>query len=71
MFDGCLQAMSIYLAGLGFTIERDAWRFEPVPDNKIPMRCRGQVTPSSKHLIYEVFVSSVKAGPIPTATKSI
>ena len=66
MFDGCLQAMSIYLAGLGFTIERDAWRFEPVPDNKIPMRCRGQVTPSSKHLIYEVFVSSVKAGPIPT-----
>lgn len=66
MFDGCLQAMSIYLAGLGFTIERDAWRFEPVPDNKIPMRCRGQVTPSSKHLIYEVFVSSVNAGPIPT-----
>jgi acyl transferase domain-containing protein/1-acyl-sn-glycerol-3-phosphate acyltransferase len=66
MFDGCLQAMSIYLAGLGFTIERDAWRFEPVPDTKYPMRCRGQVTPLSKHLIYEVFVSSVQAGPIPT-----
>ncbi|MFZ4539449.1 beta-ketoacyl synthase N-terminal-like domain-containing protein, partial [Propionivibrio sp.] len=66
MFDGCLQAMSIYLAGLGFTIERDAWRFEPVPDTKYPMRCRGQVTPSSKHLVYEVFVSSVQAGPIPT-----
>jgi acyl transferase domain-containing protein/3-hydroxymyristoyl/3-hydroxydecanoyl-(acyl carrier protein) dehydratase/1-acyl-sn-glycerol-3-phosphate acyltransferase len=66
MFDGCLQAMSIYLAALGFTIERDAWRFEPVPDTKYPMRCRGQVTPASKHLIYEVFVSSVQAGPIPT-----
>lgn len=66
MFDGCLQAMSIYLAALGFTIERDAWRFEPVPDVKFPMRCRGQVTPESKHLIYEVFVSSVQAGPIPT-----
>jgi 3-hydroxymyristoyl/3-hydroxydecanoyl-(acyl carrier protein) dehydratase/malonyl CoA-acyl carrier protein transacylase/1-acyl-sn-glycerol-3-phosphate acyltransferase len=66
MFDGCLQAMSIYLAALGFTIERDAWRFEPVPDTPYPMRCRGQVTPTSQHLIYEVFVSSVQAGPIPT-----
>ncbi|MBK7050134.1 MAG: polyketide synthase dehydratase domain-containing protein [Rhodoferax sp.] len=66
MFDGCLQAMSIYLAALGFTVERDGWRFEPVPDTKYPMRCRGQVTPTSKHLVYEVFVSSVKAGPIPT-----
>jgi acyl transferase domain-containing protein/3-hydroxymyristoyl/3-hydroxydecanoyl-(acyl carrier protein) dehydratase/1-acyl-sn-glycerol-3-phosphate acyltransferase len=65
MFDGCLQAMAIYLAALGYTIERDAWRFEPVPDTKYPMRCRGQVTPSSKHLAYEVFVSSVVAGPIP------
>ncbi|MBL9038254.1 MAG: polyketide synthase dehydratase domain-containing protein [Archangium sp.] len=66
MFEGCLQAMSIYLAGLGFTIERDSWRFEPVPDTKYPMRCRGQVTPQSKHLVYEVFVSEVSAGPIPT-----
>ncbi|MDP1829027.1 MAG: beta-ketoacyl synthase N-terminal-like domain-containing protein [Archangium sp.] len=66
MFDGCLQAMSIYLASLGYTIERDAWRFEPVPDTKYPMRCRGQVTPTSKHLVYEVFVSEVSAGPIPT-----
>jgi acyl transferase domain-containing protein/3-hydroxymyristoyl/3-hydroxydecanoyl-(acyl carrier protein) dehydratase/1-acyl-sn-glycerol-3-phosphate acyltransferase len=66
MFEGCLQAMSVYLASLGFTIERDAWRFEPVPGNRIPMRCRGQVTPQSKHLVYEVFVSEVSAGPIPT-----
>ncbi|MBK6908315.1 MAG: beta keto-acyl synthase [Rhodocyclaceae bacterium] len=66
MFEGCLQAMAIYLAALGYTIERDAWRFEPVPDTAYPMRCRGQVTPSSQHLLYEVFVSSVIAGPIPT-----
>jgi acyl transferase domain-containing protein/3-hydroxymyristoyl/3-hydroxydecanoyl-(acyl carrier protein) dehydratase/1-acyl-sn-glycerol-3-phosphate acyltransferase len=65
MFDGCLQAMSIYLAGLGFTIERDGWRFEPVPGTKYSLRCRGQVTPSSKHLVYEVFVTEVQAGPIP------
>src|SRR5439155_15143335 len=48
IFEGCLQAMAFYLAGLGFTIERDGWRFEPVPGNSVPMRCRGQVTPDSR-----------------------
>ena len=66
MFEGCLQAMSVYLAALGFTAGRDGWRFEPVPDRKYPMRCRGQVTPQSKHLVYEVFVSEVIGGPQPT-----
>lgn len=65
MFEGCLQAMAVYITALGFTVDRDGWRFEPVPDQKYPMRCRGQVTPTSKHLTYEVFVSEVVAGPIP------
>ena len=30
MFEGCLQAMAFYLAALGFTLDRDGWRFEPV-----------------------------------------
>ncbi|AUX42373.1 polyketide synthase [Sorangium cellulosum] len=66
MFEGCVQAMSFYLAAMGFAIERDGWRFEPVPDHPIAMRCRGQVTPASKRLVYEVFVDEVIAGPVPT-----
>ena len=66
MFEGCLQAMSFYLAALGFTLERDAWRFQPVIGESIQMRCRGQVTPQSKHVVYEVFVEEVIDGPIPT-----
>jgi PfaB family protein len=66
IFEGCLQAMAFYLAGLGFTIERDGWRFEPVPGASVPMRCRGQVTPHSKMLRYEVFVRGLSAGPEPT-----
>jgi PfaB family protein len=66
MFEGCLQAMSFYLAALGFTLERDAWRFQPVIGESIQMRCRGQVTPESKHVVYEVFVEEVIDGPIPT-----
>ena len=66
MFEGCVQAMSFYLAAMGFSLARDGWRFEPVHGHKIPMRCRGQATPSAQKIVYEVFVEEVSAGPEPT-----
>ena len=66
MFEGCLQALSFTLAGMGHTLERDGWRFQPVKNEPINMVCRGQVTPSSGSVVYEVFVEEVIAGPIPT-----
>ncbi|MGW1024025.1 beta-ketoacyl synthase N-terminal-like domain-containing protein [Streptomyces sp. NPDC002577] len=62
MLDGCLQAMAFYLAGLGFTADRDGWRFEPVTDGAYKMLCRGQVTPASRLLTYEVFVRELSDG---------
>jgi acyl transferase domain-containing protein/3-hydroxymyristoyl/3-hydroxydecanoyl-(acyl carrier protein) dehydratase/1-acyl-sn-glycerol-3-phosphate acyltransferase len=62
MFEGCLQVMAFFLTALGFTLERDGWRFQPVSGQKSSMRCRGQVTPSSKLLTIEVFVHDVKPG---------
>ncbi len=66
MFEGCFQALSLYLSALGYTLRRDSWRFQPVPGEPIEMRCRGQVTPTSKELTYEVFVEEIIAGPVPT-----
>lgn len=66
MFEGCLQAMAVYLTALGFTLERDGWRFEPVDNERYTMRCRGQVLPSSKELVYEVFIAEIVDGPTPT-----
>jgi 3-hydroxymyristoyl/3-hydroxydecanoyl-(acyl carrier protein) dehydratase len=71
MSDGCLQAVSFYLAACGHTITRDGWRFEPVPGRTARMRCRGQVTPDSKQLTYEVFVCEVSAGPFPTVIAEV
>jgi acyl transferase domain-containing protein/3-hydroxymyristoyl/3-hydroxydecanoyl-(acyl carrier protein) dehydratase len=71
MSDGCFQAVAFHLAACGFTIGRDGWRFEPVPGRPARMRCRGQVTPDSRSLIYEVFVSEVSAGPIPTVVADV
>ncbi|MCK6516165.1 polyketide synthase dehydratase domain-containing protein, partial [Myxococcota bacterium] len=66
MFDGCLQAMALYVAALGYTLDRDGWRFEPVTGETYNLRCRGQVTPTSQELVYELFVEEVHDGPFPT-----
>ena len=65
MFEGCLQTMAFYVAALGYTIDRDGWRFEPVPEQPYLLRCRGQVTPKSSSLVYEVFVSELHDGAEP------
>ncbi len=66
MFEGCLQAMAVYLAAQGHTLERDGWRFQPVPELPYQLQCRGQVTPRSRLLVTEVFVEEIIAGPMPT-----
>ena len=66
MFEGCLQAMSVFATSLGYTLDKDGWVFEPVPDQPYALRCRGEVDPASKELIYEIFVEEVENGPHPT-----
>ncbi|GAA3978195.1 type I polyketide synthase [Streptomyces marokkonensis] len=66
MLQGGTQAMAFYLAAMGFTIDRDGWRFEPVDDAPSTAECRGQATPNSRRIVYEVFVRGVSAGPVPT-----
>ncbi len=65
MFEGCLQAMSIYLAALGFTLDKDSCHFEPIPEEKVLLRCRGQVTPRSRQLVTEIFVEEMIGGETP------
>ncbi len=65
MFEGCLQAMAFYLSALGYTIDKDGWRFQPIQEETYNLRCRGQVTPESKELTYEIFVEEVHDGPVP------
>ncbi|WP_422746618.1 beta-ketoacyl synthase N-terminal-like domain-containing protein [Mycobacterium sp. WMMD1722] len=67
MADAATQALSFAMAAYGFTIERDGWRFEPVPDETARFVCRGQVIPDGDHsLDYEVFIEEIIDGPTPT-----
>lgn len=66
MADACLQMMAFYMVGTGLTSTKDGWRFEPVSDEKYKFICRGQVTPSSKKVVYEIFVDEIINGDFPT-----
>jgi 3-hydroxymyristoyl/3-hydroxydecanoyl-(acyl carrier protein) dehydratase len=71
IFEGCLETLGIYLAAAGFTLERDGFRFEPVTKKAYALRCRGQATPSSRKLVYEVFVKALVDGPEPSVVADI
>ncbi|PZT73410.1 MULTISPECIES: polyketide synthase [unclassified Streptomyces] len=66
MLQGGFQAMAFYLTAMGYTVARDGWRFEPVTGRPYRAMCRGQATPESRRVVYEVFVRGVSAGPEPT-----
>lgn len=66
MAEACLQMMAFYMVGLGMTTDKDGWRFEPLPENKYTFVCRGQCTPSSKEMVYDIYIDEVIKGPYPT-----
>jgi acyl transferase domain-containing protein/3-hydroxymyristoyl/3-hydroxydecanoyl-(acyl carrier protein) dehydratase/1-acyl-sn-glycerol-3-phosphate acyltransferase len=65
MAEACLQAMAFYLAATGRTLVRDGWRFKPVSEQQYRFKCRGQVTPESQRIVYEIFVDEITDGPMP------
>lgn len=59
MAEACLQMMAFYLVAAGYTQDKDGWRFQPIPEESCHFVCRGQVTPESKKVTYEVFVDEI------------
>lgn len=67
MAEAATQALRLHFAALGFTLERDGWRFGPAVGEPFKFVCRGQVIPDGPHRIeYEVFVEEIVDGDEPT-----
>ena len=71
MLEGGLQAMQILMTGLGHTLDHDGSRFEPMPEQNYSLRCRGQAIPSSKEVVYEIFVEEIHGGAEPVVFAEI
>ncbi|MDR3636594.1 MAG: beta-ketoacyl synthase N-terminal-like domain-containing protein [Isosphaeraceae bacterium] len=67
MYECCLHTLRIYLTRLGWVGEQEAVAWEPVPGVATKLRCRGQVTESTKKIIYEIAIKELGYGPEPFA----
>ncbi|NUN52471.1 MAG: type I polyketide synthase, partial [Planctomycetaceae bacterium] len=66
MYECCLHTLRVLLSRLGWTGERDAVAFEPVPGAPGRLKCRGQVIETTRVVAYEVVVRELRYGPEPT-----
>lgn len=65
IYEGCIQALAFYLTYIGFTINRDAWRFEPCQEEAVSLSWGAYAPRASQVLEYEVFVEELFAKPLP------
>lgn len=56
MYECCLHTLRIFLYRMGWVGEKSNVAFEPVPGVTGKLRCRGQVTASTKKVTYEVLI---------------
>lgn len=61
MAEAGMQAMAFYMTALGFTLNKDGWRFEPLTENQFKFICRGQAIPTSSVITYELFIEDIIA----------
>jgi 3-hydroxymyristoyl/3-hydroxydecanoyl-(acyl carrier protein) dehydratase len=56
MYECCLHTLRIFLYRMGWVGEKSNVAFEPVPEVTGKLRCRGQVTATTKKVTYEVLI---------------
>ena len=67
MYECCLHTLRIYLLRLGWLAEVDDVVCEPVPGVASVLKCRGQVTATTRTVTYEVILKERGYGPEPYA----
>ncbi|MFT7598660.1 MAG: acyl transferase domain-containing protein, partial [Acidimicrobiales bacterium] len=71
MVEACVEALSFYLAAMGFTTKLDGWRFQPLPGQPFELKCRGEINPRTERVAYEINVEEVWDGPHPTVIADV
>lgn len=67
MYECCLHTLRIFLLRMGWVAESGAVRYQPVPEVPGQLKCRGQVTPTTRIVTYEVTVRELGFRPDPYA----
>jgi len=71
MYECCLHTLRIFLTRLGWVGEHAEVAWEPIPSVASRLRCRGQVTPKTRLVTYEVSVKELGYRPEPYALADV
>src|SRR5947209_15372076 len=71
MYECCLHSLRGFLLRLGWVGDKAECTFEPVPGVASRLRCRGQVTATTKTVAYEVAIKELGYGPEPFAIADV
>ncbi len=65
MYECCAHTLRIYLQRMGWISDRPGVVFEPVIGRQAVLKCRGPVTPRTRHVVYEVEICELGFNPEP------
>ncbi len=65
MYECCAHTLRVFLQRMGWVTDKPGVCYEPMPDIPAVLKCRGPVTPETKHVIYEVEISEIGYNPEP------
>ena len=67
MYECCLHALRIFLLRMGWIGQQGRSHYEPVPEIRSRLKCRGQVIASTAAVAYEIEIKEFGYGPEPYA----
>jgi 3-hydroxymyristoyl/3-hydroxydecanoyl-(acyl carrier protein) dehydratase len=65
MYECCAHTLRILLQRMGWISDREGVCYEPVIGNRSVLKCRGPVTPETRHVVYAVEISEIGLNPAP------
>ena len=65
MYECCAHTLRIFLQRMGWISDRADVVYEPVIDRQAVLKCRGPVTPETRHVVYEVEIGEIGFAPEP------
>jgi acyl transferase domain-containing protein/3-hydroxymyristoyl/3-hydroxydecanoyl-(acyl carrier protein) dehydratase len=67
MYECCAHTLRVFLQRMGWVTDRPGVCYEPVTGNGARLKCRGPVTPATRHVHYEIQIRRIGYGPEPFA----
>jgi 3-hydroxymyristoyl/3-hydroxydecanoyl-(acyl carrier protein) dehydratase len=67
MYECCAHTLRVFLQRMGWVTDKANARYEPTANIESVLKCRGPVTPQTRHVIYEIEIKRLGYAPEPYA----